>query len=343
MECDITKLNIDCIVNAATENLEGGGGIDGSIHRAAGPDLLDACKKFPIINKRKNIRCETGECKLTSGFNLPAKYIMHTVGPRPRDPNSYSKLKSCYESCLREVLRNNIKTIAFCCIATGIFGFNQKVAAKIALSTTREWLEVNYEIVDRVIFCFYDSPNSKKVISDYDIYKELMPIYFPRDESNIENTDDVICVDDNSPIVSHDRNNKISDDSNAQSDNVISPEMMNKQALLKELQNQKQKISIADDKKKENDLKRMNHDNLKSISTTPVKRKRKYTKVSEKKRMAETRENIDDDTKKNIQQKNTKYQQTKRSNYDDDTKKNIQDKDTKQHQTKRSNYDEGTW
>ena len=78
-EGDITKLNIDCIVNAATENLEGGGGIDGAIHRAAGPDLLDACKKFPIINKRTNNRCETGECKSAHGFNLPAKYIIHTV------------------------------------------------------------------------------------------------------------------------------------------------------------------------------------------------------------------------------------------------------------------------
>ena len=115
-EGDITKLNIDCIVNAATEHLEGGGGIDGAIHRAAGPDLLDACKKFPIINNRTNNRCETGECKLTHGFNLLAKYIIHTVCPR--DKNASSKLKSCFENYLIEVLQNNIKTIAFCCIAT---------------------------------------------------------------------------------------------------------------------------------------------------------------------------------------------------------------------------------
>ena len=74
----------------------------------------------------------------------------------------YSKLKSCYENCLQEVLENNIKSIAFCCIATGIYGFDQKQAAKIALSTIREWLDIHHEIVDRVIFCFYDGANSKK-------------------------------------------------------------------------------------------------------------------------------------------------------------------------------------
>ena len=119
-EVDITNLNTDCIFNAATETLEGGGGIDGVIHRAAGPDILKACNKC-------NKRCESGGCKF--GFNLRANlranYILHTVGPRDPDAKDAShKLKSCYENCLRQVLQNNIKSIVFCCITIGIFNFD---------------------------------------------------------------------------------------------------------------------------------------------------------------------------------------------------------------------------
>ena len=244
-----------------------------------------------------------------------------------------------------------------------------KKAAKIALSTTQEWLEVNHEIVDCVIFLFYDGPNSKKTISDFDIYKDLMSVYFPSDESNIESsTDDITCVDDNSPNVSECRNNEISDNSNAQSCDVTSPEMMNKQALLKELQHQKQNITIAENIKKQNDLKEMNCDNLNNVFTTPVKRKRGYLtkngmsgkkrktemreniddvekeadRIADKKRKAKKRKNLDDDTKQNIQEKDTKQHQTRRSNLDDDTKMNIQEKNTEYQQTKRSNLDDDT-
>ena len=120
-EGDKTKLNIDCIVNAATETLEEDRGIDGAIHRTAGPDILKACNKLPFINKSSK-RCETCGCRLTDGFNLPSNYILHTVGSRDPDPQDAShKLESCYESCLRQVLQNNIKGIAFFCIAIWYF------------------------------------------------------------------------------------------------------------------------------------------------------------------------------------------------------------------------------
>ena len=153
---DITKLEVDAIVNAAKEDLSGGLGIDEAIHNAAGEkDLHEYCKRLN--------GCDTGDCKITPGFNLPVKHILHTVGPRNKNAEM---LKSCYESCFRHVLdqKNSIKSVAFCCIATGYFGFPNKMAAEIALSTTREWLEVNYEIVDRVIFCTY-------IQEDFDIYK----------------------------------------------------------------------------------------------------------------------------------------------------------------------------
>ena len=156
-------MNIECIVNGAKETLLGGGGIDGAIHKAAGNKLVKACAKLN--------GCKTGECKLTKGFDLPAEYVLHTVGPRDKDQY---KLKACYESCLTNMLANNIKSLAFCCIAIGHFGFPKRQAAVIALSTTRRWLEKNHQHVERVIFCIW------KLDDDVmDLYKGLMPIYFP--------------------------------------------------------------------------------------------------------------------------------------------------------------------
>lgn len=115
-EGDKTKLNIDCIINAGTETLQE----DIAIHRTAGPDILKACK-LPFINKSSK-RCETCRCRLTDGFNLPSNYILHTVGSRDPDSQDAShKLEFCYESCLRQVLQNNTKGIAFCCIEIWYF------------------------------------------------------------------------------------------------------------------------------------------------------------------------------------------------------------------------------
>ena len=116
---DITKLNVDCIVNTASENLEVSGGIDGAIDKASGPELLDACKKFPIDNEI-NTCCKTGECKITTCFNLLAKDIIHTVNPKDKN----IKLKCSYENCLKKVLTSNVKMIGICCIAAVIFNFS---------------------------------------------------------------------------------------------------------------------------------------------------------------------------------------------------------------------------
>ena len=135
---DITKLEIDAITNAANKSLLGGGGIDNDIHKVAGPNLRNSCQKLPL--KDINTRCQTGECVVTSGFNLPSKLIFHTVAPR--DHNS-KMLYACYESCLNEIISNNVKSIAFCCLGTGIYSFDKNKAAEIALSTVRVWLESN--------------------------------------------------------------------------------------------------------------------------------------------------------------------------------------------------------
>uniref|UniRef100_T2MJL7 MACRO domain-containing protein 2 n=1 Tax=Hydra vulgaris TaxID=6087 RepID=T2MJL7_HYDVU len=158
---DITTLEIDAIVNAANPSLMGGGGVDGSIHQAAGPTLKKECSTLD--------GCCSGEAKITSGHCLPAKYIIHTVGPVGKNPDL---LESCYKNCLQLVLDFEIKTIAFCCISTGIYGYPNKDAAHVALKYVRHWLQEHYNKIDRIIFCTYIS-------KDFEIYKELMSnLYF---------------------------------------------------------------------------------------------------------------------------------------------------------------------
>ena len=140
---DITKTNVDAIVNAANETLISGGGIYEAIHEAAGPELLHECQKLN--------GCETGDCKVTFGYKLRANYVFHTV--RPRDKN-YIKLKDCYKTCLQDILTYDVKSIAFCCIATGISEFDQKKAAEVALATVRPWLESNHSSVDLSFFVY---------------------------------------------------------------------------------------------------------------------------------------------------------------------------------------------
>ncbi len=144
---DITKLACDCIVNAANKTLLGGGGVDGAIHRAAGPQLLDECK---TLNG-----CKTGEAKITKGYNLKAKYIIHTVGPiYSGAENDREMLASCYEKSLELGKKHNIKSIAFPAISTGIYGYPKEEAAKIALETIYKWIDSsNYEI-DIILMCF---------------------------------------------------------------------------------------------------------------------------------------------------------------------------------------------
>ncbi|XP_054239538.1 ADP-ribose glycohydrolase MACROD2 [Indicator indicator] len=166
---DITLLEVDAIVNAANSSLLGGGGVDGCIHRAAGPCLVAECRNLS--------GCETGQAKITCGYELPAKYVIHTVGPIARGhltDTHKENLASCYKSSLKLAKENNIKSIAFPCISTGIYGFPNEPAAVIALNTIKEWLSKNHNEVDRIIFCVF-------LEVDYKIFKKKMGEFFPLD------------------------------------------------------------------------------------------------------------------------------------------------------------------
>lgn len=153
---DITKLRVDAIVNAANKTLLGGGGVDGAIHRAAGRELFEECK---TLNG-----CETGQSKITKGYNLPSKFIIHTVGPvwRGGKNNEEELLKSCYLTSLNLAIKNNIKTIAFPAISCGIYGFPIEKAAKIAFETVKDFISQN-DRIEKIIFIDIND----KVINEY--------------------------------------------------------------------------------------------------------------------------------------------------------------------------------
>ena len=148
INADITTLHVDAIVNAANESLLGGGGVDGAIHRTAGPGLLEECRKIG--------GCPTGEARLTKGYNLPAKYVIHTVGPvwRGGTHGEDELLAACYRHSMSIALRNHIRTIAFPAISTGVYGFPMQRAATIAANEVGAFLGT-YPEFDRVIFCCF--------------------------------------------------------------------------------------------------------------------------------------------------------------------------------------------
>jgi len=162
---DITKLEVDAIVNAANQSLLGGGGVDGAIHRAAGGLLLDECRTLQ--------GCQTGDAKITGAYKLPSKYVIHTVGPRGEKPDL---LRSCYDKCLDQLIKNNLSSIAFPCVSTGIYGYPSSSACLVALQAVREFIQKNPGKIDRVIFCLF-------LEKDVEIYEQQMQLFFPAGSS----------------------------------------------------------------------------------------------------------------------------------------------------------------
>lgn len=164
---DITKLQLDAIVNAANSTLLGGGGVDGAIHRAAGPGLKAECRELG--------GCSTGDAVISQGHHLPAKHVIHTVGPvySSREPQKSERaLRSCYENSLKLASLEGVKTIAFSSISTGVYGYPSQDAAKVACETVRRFLENNGSILERVVFVTFE-------LKDVTAYNEALPKYFP--------------------------------------------------------------------------------------------------------------------------------------------------------------------
>lgn len=160
LQGDITKVAADAIVNAANNSLLGGGGVDGAIHRAAGPDLLAECRTLG--------GCATGDAKITRGYNLPARHVIHTVGPIWRGGKSHEPdlLRSCYRRCFETATANGLHSIAFPSISTGVYGYPINKASIIAIETTREYLE-KYPDIEEVVFVLFSA-------ADFATYRQLL-------------------------------------------------------------------------------------------------------------------------------------------------------------------------
>jgi O-acetyl-ADP-ribose deacetylase (regulator of RNase III) len=167
---DITTLAVDAIVNAANQVMLGGGGVDGAIHWAAGDELYEACLKVPEV--RPGVRCPTGEARITPGFKLPAKFVIHTVGPVYRDGQhgEPEKLAACYRNSLALAAENGCASIAFPCISTGIYGYPKEEAAQIAVREVKAFLGEGRAPARpemEVIFCCFSE-------RDANVYRSLI-------------------------------------------------------------------------------------------------------------------------------------------------------------------------
>lgn len=173
---DITKLQVDCIVNAANRSLLGGGGVDGAIHRAAGPNLLRECR---TLNG-----CQTGDAKISNAYRLPCKKVIHTVRPVYWTEMEYGEdrperlLRGCYRRSLGLAAENGMKSIAFSSISTGVYGYPSLDAAEIAIQTVKEFLEACPQALTKVIFCTFEQ-------KDVRAYNALLPQYFPPTDQDV--------------------------------------------------------------------------------------------------------------------------------------------------------------
>ncbi|KXT07261.1 hypothetical protein AC578_2505 [Pseudocercospora eumusae] len=179
---DITKLEVDAIVNAANESLLGGGGVDGAIHRAAGPELVEECETLD--------GCDTGSAKITGAYELPCKKVIHAVGPvywkTKKQGKHTSLLQGCYTTSLDLAASNNCKSIAFSALSTGVYGYPSDEAAETAIQAVKRWLETDEaraDKIERVIFCQF-------MQKDVDAYDEYIPKYFPPSETAAEEVDE---------------------------------------------------------------------------------------------------------------------------------------------------------
>lgn len=160
IRADIVTLDVDALVNAANSSLLGGGGVDGAIQRAAGPELLEACRKLH--------GCEVGQAKITPGFRLKARHVIHTVGPvwRGGDSGEPEALAACYRNSLALAAAHGIRSIAFPAISTGVYGYPSEAAARIAIASTRS-TSASSPLPSRIVFCCYSAP-------DLAIYQRLL-------------------------------------------------------------------------------------------------------------------------------------------------------------------------
>jgi len=178
---DITKQEVDVIVNAAHEGLCGGGGVDGAIHKAAGSMMSGECMNLPENSKGE--RCPIGKCRMTSGYKLPALYILHTVGPvwRGGKHDERTNLSFCYKSCIRMAQLQGLHKMAFPCISTGAFNFPKKDAAEIAFNIVRDWFEYQAFITPHANDVFNETCNISLIRfvcfdnENYNEYLKLMP------------------------------------------------------------------------------------------------------------------------------------------------------------------------